>query len=100
LTAATGRRPDVVLGKPDPGILLDLCHRLGVAPAEMAMVGDRIYTDVIMSLKAGVMAVLVLSGEATAADAAALAPSADLVVADIGELGDKLNSARAGLKRN
>jgi HAD superfamily hydrolase (TIGR01450 family) len=96
LAAATGRNPDIVLGKPDPRILLDLCPRLGIAPAQMAMVGDRVYTDVAMAQGAGVMAVLVLSGEAAAADAAALSPPADLVVADIGELGDKLNSARSG----
>jgi HAD superfamily hydrolase (TIGR01450 family) len=94
LTAATGRPPDVVLGKPDPRILLDLAARLGIEPQQMAMVGDRIYTDVVMAQKAGVIAVLVLSGEATAADAAALHPPADLVVADIGELGDKLDAAR------
>jgi HAD superfamily hydrolase (TIGR01450 family) len=94
LTAATGRPPDIVLGKPDPRILLDLAARLGVASHEMAMVGDRVYTDVAMAQKAGVMAVLVLTGEATAADAAALQPSADLVVTDIGDLGDKLEAAR------
>jgi HAD superfamily hydrolase (TIGR01450 family) len=94
LTAATGRPPDVVLGKPDPRILLDLAARLGIAPQQMAMVGDRVYTDVVMAQKAGAIAILVLSGEATAADAAALHPPADLVVADIGELGDKLEAAR------
>ena len=35
------------------------------------MVGDRIYTDMAMARAAGVLGVLVLSGEATAADAAA-----------------------------
>jgi len=94
LTAATGRPPDVVLGKPDPRILHEIAAHLGIAPHEMAMVGDRVYTDIVMAQKAGVMAVLVLSGEATAADAAALQPPADLVVADIGELGDKLEAAR------
>jgi HAD superfamily hydrolase (TIGR01450 family) len=89
LNAATGRQP-VVLGKPDPGILLDLCARHGVSPGQMAMVGDRIYTDMAMAQRAGALAVLVLSGEATAADAAAMAPPADLVVNDIGELGERI----------
>ena len=86
LTAATGRRP-LVLGKPDPGILLELVRAAGLAPRQLAMVGDRIYTDMAMAQKAGAMAVLVLSGEATAADAAAMSAPADLVVADIGEFG-------------
>jgi HAD superfamily hydrolase (TIGR01450 family) len=94
LTAATGR-PPVVLGKPDPSILLDLCHRLGLAPAQVAMVGDRISTDVAMAQKAGVFAVLVLSGEATAEDAAALSPPPDLIAGHAGELGELLERARA-----
>ncbi len=94
LTAATGREP-VVLGKPDPGILLDLAGRLGLAPAELAMVGDRLYTDVAMAHAAGVPAVLVLTGEATAADVAAAPAPPDLVLADVGELGERLERARA-----
>jgi HAD superfamily hydrolase (TIGR01450 family) len=93
LSAATGRQP-VVLGKPDPAILLDLCARHGVALGQMAMVGDRIYTDMAMAQRASALAVLVLSGEATAADAAAMAPPADLLVSDIGELGEKIAAAR------
>lgn len=91
LTAATGRHP-VVLGKPDPGILLDLCRRRNVAPSEAAMVGDRVYTDMAMARKAGVFAVLVLSGEATEKDAAALSPSPDLVVPDVGAFGEWLQT--------
>jgi NagD protein len=93
LSAATGRTP-VVLGKPDPSILLDLCDRLRLQPAQLAMVGDRVYTDMAMAQRAGVMSVLVLSGEATAADAAAMTSPADLVVRDVGELGDYLLRAR------
>jgi NagD protein len=95
LSAATGRQP-VVLGKPDPAMLRELCrkHQLGVD--EVAMVGDRIYTDVAMAQRAGVLAVLVLSGEATAEDAARMACPPDLIVADVGELGERLERSRAG----
>jgi len=93
LTAATGR-PPLVLGKPDPAILLAVCSRHGIRPAELAMVGDRIYTDMAMAHRAGTMAVLVLSGEATAADAAAMTERPDWVVSDIGELEERLNQAR------
>jgi HAD superfamily hydrolase (TIGR01450 family) len=92
LTAATGRKP-VVLGKPDPSILLDLCSELGVLPRQAAMVGDRLYTDMAMARAAGVCGVLVLSGEATAADAAAHTAAPDLVVADVGEFGALLAAA-------
>jgi NagD protein len=93
LTAATGKSP-LVLGKPDPGILLDLGARHGLMPRQLAMVGDRIYTDMAMAQRAGAMAVLVLSGEATADDAAAMSVPADLVVADVGEFGRRLAAAR------
>jgi HAD superfamily hydrolase (TIGR01450 family) len=86
LTAATGRKP-VALGKPDPSILLDLCVKLGISPKQAAMVGDRLYTDMAMARAAGVCGVLVLSGEATAEDAAAQRERPDLVVADVGEFG-------------
>jgi HAD superfamily hydrolase (TIGR01450 family) len=86
LTAATGRQP-LVLGKPDPAILLAVCSRHGIRPDELAMVGDRIYTDMAMAQRAGALAVLVLSGEATAADAAKMDRPPDLIVSDVGELG-------------
>ena len=93
LTAATGRTP-IVFGKPDPSILLELCGRLGLAPQQIAMVGDRLSTDVCMAQEAGAFSVLVLSGEATAAEAAAMPVPPDLVVADVGELGARLAAAR------
>lgn len=93
LTAATQRRP-LVLGKPDPGILLQLAARLGLPVGQLAMVGDRIYTDMAMAQKAGAISVLVLSGEATQKDAAALERQPDFVVADIGELALLLERAR------
>lgn len=92
LTAATGQAP-VVLGKPDPGILLDLCDRHSLRPEQMAMVGDRLYTDIAMAQRAGAIAVLVLSGEATAADAAALVTPPSLIVQDVGEFGRCLERA-------
>jgi NagD protein len=93
LTAATGRRP-VVLGKPDPSVLLDLCRRLGLEGREVAMVGDRLYTDMVMAQKADVLSVLVLSGEATAEEAAVLSRPPDLIVADVGEFGERLERSR------
>jgi NagD protein len=93
LTAATGRTP-LVLGKPDPSILLDLCSRHGVAPRQLAMVGDRLYTDMAMARKADTLAVLVLSGEATAADVQGMSQPPDLVLADIGELDRRMSDSR------
>jgi NagD protein len=92
LSAATGRQP-TVLGKPAPAILLSLCERLNLVAGNVAMVGDRLYTDMAMARLAGVTSVLVLSGEATAEQAQAMPQPPDLVVADIGVFGDLLDRA-------
>lgn len=102
---ATGRKPDIVLGKPDPTMLQGIMHRHGLKPEEIAMVGDRIYTDTAMAHNAGAVGVLVLSGETTMetvkkvqADAATdpepeFYPP-DLVVNNIAELGELLLESR------
>lgn len=98
---ASGRRPDIVLGKPDPNMLTGVMNRYGLAPEEVAMVGDRIYTDTATAHNAGAFGVLVLSGETTLEIAEAVAEDArtnpapeffppDLICRDIKELGDLL----------
>lgn len=102
---ATSRKPDIVLGKPDPTMLRGIMHRHGLKPDEIAMVGDRIYTDTAMAHNAGAVGVLVLSGETTLATAEAVARDAatnpapefyppDFIVRDIRELGDMILEAR------
>ena len=93
LNAATGREP-LVLGKPDPAILLALAAQHGITPSEIDTAGNQIYTDMAMAQRAGAMSVLVLSGEATADQAAAMERQPDLIVADVGELGQRLQNAR------
>jgi HAD superfamily hydrolase (TIGR01450 family) len=94
LEKATGRGPDVVLGKPDPCMLRGILSRHALAPEKLAMVGDRLYTDMAMAHRAGALGVLVLTGETTAAEGAQHAPAPDLVVSGLAELGDLLRAAR------
>ena len=61
----------------------------------LAMVGDRIYTDIEMARRAGAFGVLVLSGEATRADAEASSEAIDLVAPSLKEFGEDLERARA-----
>lgn len=102
---ATGRRPDITLGKPDPNMLKGILDRHGLQPEEIAMVGDRIYTDTAMAHNAGAFGVLVLSGETTLETAEAVAEDVrtnpapeffppDLICRDIKELGELLLMAR------
>ena len=71
IEASTGRKADVILGKPYRGILDEALARTGNSLNEMAMVGDRLYTDVATGVNHGMLGILVLSGEATMADVAA-----------------------------
>lgn len=95
LETATGRAPDIVLGKPDPAMLGGILTRHHLQPDQIAMVGDRIYTDIVMAHRAGALGVLVLTGEATAADAREAEQQPDLVVDKLGDFGALLAAARA-----
>ena len=58
----------VVIGKPN-GLMLDMAAReMGVDPMETVMVGDRLYTDIEMAVRAGTASILVLSGETSEKD--------------------------------
>lgn len=91
---ATGRAPDRVFGKPDPSMLSGIMERHGLAADQIGMVGDRIYTDVLMAHRAGALGVLVLTGEATTEDAARASEQPDLVVPSLAELGELLQHVR------
>tara|TARA_Y100000768_G_scaffold332546_1_gene272210 strand:+ start:69 stop:656 length:588 start_codon:yes stop_codon:yes gene_type:complete len=68
LKVTTGRDPVHITGKPNPGMIMHKIEELGLKPSECAMVGDRLYTDMEMAIKANCVSVLVLSGEATIED--------------------------------
>ncbi len=90
---ATGRRPDITLGKPDPNMLTGILSRHNLRPDEIAMVGDRIYTDIEMAHNAGATGVLVLSGETTLSTAEAAARQPHLIAEHIGVLGRLIREA-------
>lgn len=94
LEQAAGRVPDRVFGKPDPTMLSGIMERHALRAREVAMVGDRIYTDILMAHRAGALGVLVLTGEATAADAEHSTERPDLIVPSIAELGELLAQSR------
>jgi NagD protein len=71
-----------------------ILHRHSLQPANLAMVGDRLYTDIAMARRAGALGVLVLTGETTAAQAAQHSPAPDIVVASLAEFGAQLRDAK------
>lgn len=106
IESASGRRPDITLGKPDPNMIYGIMDKYGLKPEEVAMVGDRIYTDTATAHNAGAFGVLVLSGETTIETALKVAEDAvsnpnpefyppNLIVRDIKELGELILAARS-----
>lgn len=105
IESASGRKPDITLGKPDPNVLYGIMDKYGLKPEEVAMVGDRIYTDTATAHNAGAFGVLVLSGETTLETALKVAEDArsnpapeffppDLIVRDVEELGKLILASR------
>lgn len=90
---ATGRRPDIVIGKPNPDMLRCIMERRGLAPDEVAMCGDRIYTDVATARAAGALDVLVLSGETTLDTALTASPRPTVTAHTVLDLGHLLASS-------
>lgn len=95
LEYATGRKPDVVIGKPDPRMLSGILTRYNLHPSEVAMIGDRIYTDVKMAENAGALGVLVLSGETTMAIVDQSESKPDIIARDLSEFQQMLIDALA-----
>ena len=84
--AVTGQAVEVVVGKPSPIILEVALKRLGVAPADCVIVGDRIETDIVMGKRGGLATVLVLTGITRARDPRIAETSPDLVLGSIREI--------------
>jgi HAD superfamily hydrolase (TIGR01450 family) len=85
LEHATGRSP-TILGKPQRQMADAIRSRLDRPAADIAFVGDRLYTDVRMANENGFLAVLTLTGETTADDLGASEHTPDVVVANLSEL--------------
>lgn len=94
LESATGRQPDITLGKPDPNMLVGIQQQKGLRPEQIAMVGDRIYTDIAMAFNANAFGCLVLSGETTIEVAKEAPRQPDLIAKNIEELGQLLEEAQ------
>ena len=94
IEGATKREPDIVIGKPNPNMLYCIRDKYGLKDDEIAMVGDRIYTDVATAQNAGSFGVLVLSGETTLEVSLTYERQPDLTALSIKEFGELLLKAR------
>jgi HAD superfamily hydrolase (TIGR01450 family) len=87
VATATGVTPEVI-GKPEPAMFTAILEASGVSGAETVVIGDNPASDVAGARRAGCSSILVLTGVADAAAAAALAQDAmpDAVAADPAEV--------------
>jgi HAD superfamily hydrolase (TIGR01450 family) len=82
--AATGRKPEIIFGKPNTIVLQRLL--MAYATDKMVMVGDRLYTDMVLAHNAGIDSILVLSGESTQKDVDTCPDQPTWVLQDLGEI--------------
>jgi len=95
VAAATGRQPDVVIGKPNRFMAEAAADHIGLPLDQLAMVGDRLYTDIALGAAAGIPSILVLSGESQANDLAASPHRPDFIFPHLGALADHLETIHA-----
>lgn len=83
---SSGRRPDLIVGKPGTAMGEGLERRLGIPRARMCMTGDRMHTDIRFGNNCGMHTVLVLSGETTEETMKNFPDRPDLVLPDVNAL--------------
>ena len=89
ISKATGVDPYFV-GKPNPLMMRSALNAIDAHSETTAMVGDRMDTDVVAGLEAGLETVLVLSGVTTLAEAERFPYRASRIVDSVADLVDEL----------
>lgn len=88
--ASTGREPDLVVGKPNRMIVDAAAVKMSIPIQSLAMIGDRLYTDIALGLTSGITTILVLSGETNRDDLVNSQFQPDYIFNDVGEVADWL----------
>lgn len=89
IEASTGRYPEF-FGKPSRKTLEYIIKETGYAPEQIAIIGDRLYTDIKVADGSDVTSILVLSGETKKEDIEVSDVKPDIVITHIGELASLL----------
>lgn len=85
LEKATGKEP-FYIGKPRKEMALFAISHKHRKPEDAVLVGDRIYTDIKCGLNAGILTVMVLSGESTVSDIEKYGITPDIIVGSVKDL--------------
>lgn len=84
----TGRRVEVLAGKPSPLILQEAMNLLGLSPGRCMMVGDRLETDMRMGQQAGMVTAVALTGASRREDVGRMTTPPDFMIESLNELPD------------
>jgi arabinose operon protein AraL len=79
----TGRKLQLLAGKPSTLIMEVALERLGLPASRCMMVGDRLETDILMGQQAGMYTAAVLTGVATREDAARMPTPPSFVIPNL-----------------
>jgi NagD protein len=90
ISRATGVDPYFV-GKPNPLMMRTALNTLDAHSETTAMIGDRMDTDVVSGLEAGLQTILVLSGVTTRGEAERFPFRASRIVDSVADIVDELN---------
>jgi NagD protein len=94
ISRATGVDPYYV-GKPNPLMMRSALNAIEAHSEHTAMIGDRMDTDVVAGLEAGLQAILVLTGVSTREAAERYPYRPSRIVESVAELVDELGAAQA-----
>jgi NagD protein len=86
LEKITGRRVELLAGKPSALMMAVAQQRLGVPAGRCLVVGDRLETDIRMGQQAGMLTAVTLTGVTTAGDVALANPPPDFVLSSLLDL--------------
>ncbi|NQX14088.1 HAD family hydrolase [Microbacteriaceae bacterium VKM Ac-2855] len=85
ITKATGREPYVV-GKPNPMMFRSAMNRIGAHSENTGMIGDRMDTDIVAGIEAGLHTILVLTGISDQAEIERYPFRPDEIIGGVNEL--------------
>lgn len=88
---ATGKSCEAVTGKPSKYMVDVVLEKTGFAVSDLAVVGDRIYTDIALGKNSDIISILLLSGEACLEDLKTSSIQPDIVFEGIYNLSDYLD---------
>jgi len=95
IKACTDTEPQIVIGKPETAMVDMVLADRGFSREELAMVGDRLYTDLELAKRAGILGIAVLTGETNLEEIAASTTKPDIILDDIGQLAELLRGIKS-----